>query len=422
MMLVNETSSDKEHTVIVGNYRIGRVIAQGGMATVYRGIYRPTGMPVAVKVLTEESAVDEVLVHRMHQEARIQNILGRQHAGIVTCYEEIEVDGRPAMVLEYVPGQSVLDILEEEGTFEPVEAIEIILAALDALAHAHHHGIVHRDVKCENILVSPQGAVKVTDFGVARAEVGRLNPRVTESRDLVGTMVYMAPEQLVSPRAVDHRADLYAVGATLYEMLTGEVPFDGEEGYPLMKRIELEPPPDPRQFRPDLHPCLVEVMLEALEKDPDDRYFSAGDMDAALRRCRRVLTGMQRSAQVAPQGPRRGEKTWFWEPSEPRPLPEPRSFGHLVDLSGSLVPGQILLRRGGLKIGRDADRCDLIVPDDEVAAEHVLLLPLETGQVLLVDLLTDGRTTLNGEPVERAALADGDHFELVGRWKFCFQR
>jgi serine/threonine-protein kinase len=379
-------------------------------------------MPVAIKVLTEESSLDNVLVHRMHQEARIQNILGRQHSGIVTCYEEIEVDDRPAMVLEYVPGRSVLDVVEDDGPFEALDAIEIVLAALDALAHAHHHGIVHRDVKCENILVSPQGAVKVTDFGVARAEVGQRNARITDSRDLVGTMVYMAPEQLVSPRTVDHRADLYALGVTLYEMLTGEVPFDGEEGYPLMKRIEMEAPADPRDFVDDLDPCLVEVVMTALEKDPDDRYFSAGEMDAALRRCRRMLTGADVDQQAAQTGPRRGEKTWYWEPSEPRPLPEPRSFGYLVDLSETLVPGQILLRRAGLKIGRDPDRCDLIVPDDEVGPEHVLVLPLETGQVLLVDLLTQGRTTLNGEPVERAALEPGDEFELSGRWKFLFQR
>lgn len=411
----------EDTTVIVGNYRIGRALAHGGMATVYRGVYRPTGMPVAIKVLTEESSDDEVLVHRMHQEARIQNILGRQHDGIVTCYEEIEVDGRPAMVLEFVPGRSVLDILEDDGPFEELEAIDLILAALAALAHAHHHGIVHRDVKGENILVTPQGTVKLTDFGVARAEVGRRDPRVTDSRDLVGTMVYMAPEQLTSPRTVDHRADLYAVGVTLYEMLTGEVPFDGEEGYPLMKRIEMEPPPDPRQFRPDLDPCLVDLLDKTLSKDPDERYFSAGEMDAALRRCRRILDGAG-APERASEGPRRGEKSWFYEPSEPRPLPEPRSFGYLEDLSESLVPGQILLRRAGLKIGRDPNRCDLIIPDDEVAPEHVLVLPLETGQVLLVDLLSDGRTTLNGQPVLRAALEAGDHFELSGRWKFRFQR
>jgi eukaryotic-like serine/threonine-protein kinase len=408
--------------VIVGNYRIGRALAQGGMAVVHRGVYRPTGMPVAIKVLTEESSRDEVLVYRMRQEARIQNILGRQHAGIVACYEELEVDGRPALALEYVPGRSVVDILDEEGPLEVLEAIDIILAALDALAHAHHHGIVHRDVKGENILVTPRGAVKVTDFGVARAEVGRSSARITESRDLVGTMVYMAPEQLVSPRTVDHRADLYGLGVTLYEMLTGEVPFDGEEGYPLMKRIEMDPVPDPRQFRPQLPDCLVEVVLTALRKDPDQRYFSAGEFDVALRRCRRSIAGVEPALAGAEDGPERGEQTWSYQPSEPRPLPQPRSFGFIVDLSQRLAPGRIPLRRAGLKIGRHADRCDVSVPDDDIAQEHVLLLPLESGQVVLVDLLSSAGTRLNGQRVERAELDDGDEFELAERWKFRFER
>ncbi|MFW6053208.1 MAG: protein kinase domain-containing protein [Persicimonas sp.] len=412
--------------MIVGNYRIGRVLAQGGMATVHRGVYRPTGMPVAVKVLTAESSDDEVLVYRMRQEARIQNILGRQHAGIVTCFEELEVDGRPAMVLEYVPGCSVTEMLEDDGPFAVIAAVDITIATLDALAHAHHHGIVHRDVKGENVLITPEGAVKLTDFGVARAEVGRVSSRVTDSRDLVGTMVYMAPEQLVSPRTVDHRADLYAVGVTLYEMLTGEVPFDGEEGYPLMKRIEMDTPPDPRRFRQGLPDCLAEIILYALNKDPDARYFSAGEMVAALGRCRRQFSADRAAAPVGDESAEeavvRGHKTWAYEPSEPRPLPEPRSFGALEDLSQSLVPGQIMVRRAGLKIGRNPDRCDLSVPDDEVAEEHVLLLPLETGEVLLVDLLTEQGTKLNGEVVERAALQSGDVFELASRWKFRFER
>lgn len=408
--------------MIVGNYRIGRELARGGMSRVYRGVYRPTGMPVAVKVLSPESARDEVLVHRMRQEARIQNVLGRQHPGIVTCFEEIIVEGRPAMVLEYVPGFSVMDLVEDEGPMEPLKTIDIILGALAALAHAHHQGIVHRDVKSENILVTRQGSVKLTDFGVARAEIGQRNARVTDSRDVVGTMVYMAPEQLTSPRTVDHRADLYGVGVTLYEMLTGEVPLDGDEGYPLMKRIELETPVDPRRFVEDLPACLVEVVMRALKKDPDERYFSAGEMDAALRRCRsQISLGDPQASAPAPEQ-RRREKSWFYEPSEPRPLPEPRSFGYIQDLSGSLAPGQIILRRAGLKIGRDPARADLIVPDDEIAPEHVLILPLETGEVLLVDLLTGGRTRLNGQPVERAALEVGDEFQLSARWTFRFGR
>lgn|GEM_PF-6453252 len=408
--------------MIVGSYRIGRVLAHGGMATVYRGVYRPTGMPVAIKVLSEESAADEVLVHRMHQEARIQNVLGRQHPGIVTCYEEIEVQGRPAMVLEFVPGRSVMDVIDEEGRFEPISAIDVILGALSALAHAHHQGIVHRDVKSENILLTPQGMVKLTDFGVARAEIGRRDARITDSRDLVGTMVYMAPEQLTSPRTVDHRADLYGVGVTLYEMLTGEVPLDGDEGYPLMKRIEMEEPVDPRRYVPDLNAELAEVIMVTLHKDPGDRYFSAGELDAALRRCRRILNFGDAEAKPPAVGQKRREKSWFYEPSEPRPLPEPRSFGSVQDLSGRLAPGQIILRRAGLKIGRNPTRCDLVIPDDQVAEEHVLILPLESGEILLVDLLSGGRTALNGEVVQRAALQPGDCFELSDRWQFRFTR
>lgn len=408
--------------MIVGNYRIGRILARGGMATVFRGVYRPTGMPVAVKVLSEESSQDEVLVHRMRQEARIQNVLGRQHPGIVTCYEEIEVEGRPAMVLEFVPGRSVMDMIDDEGPMDALSAIDIILGVLSALAHAHSQGIVHRDVKSENILVTPQGVVKVADFGVARGHIGRQSARVTDSRDLVGTMVYMAPEQLTSPRTVDHRADLYGVGVTLYEMLTGEVPLDGDEGYLLMKRIELEAPVDPRRFVPDLDAGLVEVVMTALEKDPGARYFSAGEMDAALRRCRQAMALGDPQAAAPHAEARRREKSWAFEPAEPRPLPEPRSFGYIQDLSGTLAPGQIILRRAGLKLGRNPQRCDLVIPDDQVGEEHALILPLETGQVLLIDLLSDGQTTLNGVPMERAPLEAGDQFELAGRWGFRFAR
>jgi eukaryotic-like serine/threonine-protein kinase len=412
--------------MIVGNYRVGRVLARGGMATVYRGVYRPTGMPVAIKVLTESSAEDEVLVYRMHQEARIQNVLGREHPGIVTCFEPIVVNGRPGMVLEYVPGQALADILDDGTLFEPARAIDIVVQVLDALAYAHHHGVVHRDIKSENILLTPEGNVKIADFGVARAEIGHKDVRVTDARDLVGTMVYMAPEQLTSPRTVDHRADLYSLGVTLYEMLTGHVPFDGDEGYPLMKRIELEVPADPRIHRPELPPCLAEILVRTLAKDPDDRYFSAGEMDAALRRCRETLVRGEApaGAPIARQAGLRsiGTDPRYFDPTEPRPLPEPRSFGYLEDLSGRLVPGRILLRRAGLKIGRHGGRCDIVVPDDAVAPEHVLVLPLESGEVLLIDLMTTSGTRVDESLIVRHRLQSGDVFTLADRWRFCFRR
>lgn len=404
--------------MIVGNYRIGRVLAKGGMATVYRGVYRPTGMPVAIKVLSEESAKDEVLVYRFEQEAKIQNILGRHHPAIVTCFEPIEVDGRPAMVMEFVPGQALSDIIDDDEIFEPVEAIDIAIQVLGALAYSHHNGVVHRDIKSDNILVTPEGRVKVADFGVARAEIGAANTRLTEARDLVGTIVYMAPEQLTSPRTVDHRADLYSLGITLYELVTGEVPFDGEEGYPLMKRIELEDPVDPRSFEAELPECLVEIIMQAIQKEPDDRYFSAGEMTAALQRCRRTLVDTPLVDQEVPHG---GDPRGFL-PGEPQPLPEPRSFGWLEDLSHRLVPGRILIRRAGLKVGRHPGRCDLVIPDEKVALEHLLILPLEDGDILLIDLDSPEGTTLEGSPVIRHRLKEGETFTLANRWSFRFQR
>ncbi len=388
------------------------------MATVFRGVYRPTGMPVAIKVLNSDSSDDEVLAYRFQQEARIQNILGRHHPAIVTCYEPIEVDGRPAMVLEYVPGQALSDILDDDELFSPAEAIDIAVQVLSALAYAHHHGVIHRDIKSDNILLTPEGQVKIADFGVARAEIGAAHHRLTEARDLVGTIVYMAPEQLTSPRTVDHRADLYSLGITLYELVTGEVPFDGEEGYPLMKRIEMEEPADPRTLEADLPSCLAEIILRAIHKEPDDRYYSAPEMTAALLRCREELTeeGPRRS-NVPPIGDPGG-----FQPSEPQPLPEPRSFGWLEDLSGRLVPGRILIRRAGMKLGRHPDRCDIVIPDETVALEHALVLPLESGEVLLIDLNTDPGTTLGDDPVTRRPLVSEDEFVLAGRWSFRFCR
>lgn len=404
--------------VIVGNYRIGRLLAKGGMATVYRGVYRPTGMPVAIKVLSEESAKDEVLVYRFEQEAKIQNILGRHHPAIVTCYEPIEVDGRPGMVMEFVPGQALSDIIDNDEIFEPVEALDICIQILGALAYAHHNGIVHRDIKSDNILVTPEGRVKVADFGVARAEIGAANTRLTEARDLVGTIVYMAPEQLISPRTVDHRADLYSLGITLYELVTGEVPFDGEEGYPLMKRIELEDPVDPRSFEADLPQCLVDVIMKAIQKEPDDRYFSAGEMTAGLQRCRRILADEPLPDTTTAHG---GDPRGF-QPGEPQPLPEPRSFGWLEDLSGRLVPGRIILRRAGLKIGRHPDRCDIVIPDENVGLEHLLVLPIENGDILLIDLGSPSGTTLNNAPVIRHRLQVNQTFTIANRWTFQFLR
>ncbi|MGM0555077.1 MAG: serine/threonine protein kinase [Myxococcota bacterium] len=399
---------------------MGRVLASGGMASVFRGVYRPTGMPVAIKVLSESSAHDDVLVQRLNQEARIQNILGRQHDGIVTCYEPIEVGGRPGLVLEFVPGHAVTDLLDEEGRLAPTECIDIALQSLQSLAFAHAHGVVHRDVKPENILITGEGVVKLTDFGVARAEIAPGKERVTESRDIVGTMVYMAPEQLTSPRSVDQRADLYGLGVTLFEMLTDELPFDGEEGYPLMKRIEMEEPPDPREIVDGLPDALVDVVLEALHKDPDERFFSASEMTAALRGARADIDDAETPVDLGRAKSRSVYRTFA--PEAPVPSPQPRSYGWIEELTGTIAPGRVFVRRGGIVLGSSTERCDIVIPDDRVADEHALILPLERGDVLVIDLDSESGTTVDQGSVERGIVEDGQVVELGGFWKFRFHR
>ena len=390
------------------------------MATIYRGIYLPTGISVVIKVLDQSCSNDDILVRRFEQEARIQNIVGRQHPGIVTCFEPLTVWGRPAIVLEYVPGQSLADILDDEEVFAPAEAIDIAIEVLDALAYAHQKGVVHRDIKSENLLLTPDGVVKVADFGVARAHDVSCGPRMTEARDLVGTMVFMAPEQLERPENVDHRADLYSLGVTLYELVTGELPFDGEEGYGLMKRIEHQKPERPDVHDPDLPADLVEVIMRALEKDRDQRFLSAHQMSAALQRCRR---GLDDDGQRRVRRRRRSSSRRRSRPRRPSSPPsEPASFGWLQDLSHRLVPGRILIGSEGIKIGRHRQRCDIFIPDDGIEGEHVLVLPLADGDVLLIDLDSRSGTTIDEGPVFRHRLQAGDRFTLGGRWSFCFQR
>lgn len=391
------------------------------MATVYRGVYRPTGMPVAIKILNDDCLDDEVLVHRFEQEARIQNILGRRHPGIVTCFEPLSVGDRPAIVLEFVPGESLADILDVDELFDAPEAIEIALQSLDALAYAHHHGVIHRDIKSENLMLTPQGRVKIADFGVARADDEAFLARRTQSRDLVGTVVFMPPEQLESPATVDHRADLYSLGITIYEMVTGELPFDGEEGYLLMKAIETEAPADPREHEPDVPECLAQAILRAIEKDPDDRFGSAGEMSAALRRCQLKLSS-RHVPVVARRPAQAGDDPQGFSPTEPVPVAAPQSFGWLEDRSDQLAPGRILLTRAGLKMGRHPDRCDVVIPDGDVAAEHALILPIEPDDVLLIDLDTPQGTRVDGQTISRHRLQDGDQFQLANRWTFVFQR
>ena len=265
-------------------YRIERKIGEGGMGAVFKGVHPAFGQEVAIKVLDPLLARDPELRARFVQEARIQ--MGLRHQGIVQVLTG-QVDGdSPCLVMEYVDGMSLADVLARRGALPPAEAARIFVQVLDAVAHAHAQGVVHRDLKPGNILVQADGTAKVADFGIAKV-VG--DARMTRTGTTMGSPHYMAPEQVLGRKEIDARADVYALGATLFEALTGRPPFgaleagDGTDSDFSIKEAHVRTaPPDVRALRPDVPAHLAEIVACALAKDPAQRFQSCGAFKRAL--------------------------------------------------------------------------------------------------------------------------------------------
>ncbi|MEM8884345.1 MAG: serine/threonine-protein kinase [Planctomycetota bacterium] len=250
----------------VDGYRIEEIIGRGGMGTVYKAQQLSLGRPVAIKVLSEELAQDDQFLTRFHREADALSRLS--HPNIVTVLERGDVDKRPYLAMEYVEGSSLRQIIRE-GKLPPAEAFRIVSSVLAALQHAHDKGIVHRDIKPENVLLARGDVVKVADFGLSLLVDGPDLSRLTRTNLVLGTYEYMAPEQREHAREADHRADLYATGVILYELLTGELPIGR---FPL-----------PSRQRPQECDTRMDRIVErSLEKDPGERYQDAGDMASAV--------------------------------------------------------------------------------------------------------------------------------------------
>jgi len=252
----------------VNGFRVESVIGRGGMGTVYRATQLSLGRPVALKILPEDLKGDAQFLDRFHREAAVLSRLS--HPNIVAVYDRGTVDGRPYLVLEYVEGTNLREVLRK-GPLPSVEALRLVSSILQALDHAHRHGVVHRDVKPENILLSQGAIVKVADFGLSRL-LGPLDQtRLTRTQLVLGTYEYMAPEQRERSRDADARSDLYATGVMLYEMLTGELPIG---------RFDL-----PSQRRPgECDRRIDEIVERSLEKDPERRFQRAEEMAEAVSR------------------------------------------------------------------------------------------------------------------------------------------
>jgi tRNA A-37 threonylcarbamoyl transferase component Bud32 len=293
----------KKQTVLDGRYELGKPLGQGGMATVRMAADLRLGRTVAVKLLRSDRLADPTFLERFRREARAAGSLN--HASIVAVYDTGEAadagDGLPApyIVMEYVEGRTVRALLRSQKRIDPERALEITAEVLAALEHSHHAGIVHRDIKPGNVMVTPAGAVKVMDFGIARAlDSGQT---ITKTSAMIGTAQYISPEQ-VRGGAIDIRSDFYSTGCLLYEMLTGRPPFIGDSPIAVAYQHVRENPQSASSLNSAVSPAVDAILAKALQKNPRDRYQTAFEMRADVLR---ALDGIGIAAGAA-SGPGAG--------------------------------------------------------------------------------------------------------------------
>jgi eukaryotic-like serine/threonine-protein kinase len=293
--------------VLQGRYELEELVGAGGMSSVYRAHDRLLDRKVALKILHEQYTDDAEQVGRFRHEARAVATLS--HPRIVTVIDRGEHDGRQFIVLEYVDGENLKQLIRRGPV--PVEtAVELAVQISEGLAFAHQQGLVHRDVKPQNVLLGGDGQAKVTDFGIARSL--DVQHGMTQTGTVLGTSDYIAPEQ-AQGRRVDEQTDVYSLGVVLYELLTGEVPFPGENFVAVAMRHINEPPPPIRDRRPDVPPRLEAAVQKAMAKDPRDRFSSMAELRRELEAS---LAESQGATQVIPPGRppgrrrRRGVSPW----------------------------------------------------------------------------------------------------------------
>ncbi|MFI9210837.1 protein kinase [Streptomyces sp. NPDC053253] len=266
-----------------GRYRLTHRLGRGGMAEVFAAEDVRLGRTVAVKLLRADLAEDPVSKARFTREA--QSVAGLNHHAIVAVYDSGEdlVGGRPVpyIVMELVEGRTIRDLLISADAPGPEQALIIVSGVLEALAYSHQHGIVHRDIKPANVIITHSGAVKVMDFGIARALHGAQST-MTQTGMVMGTPQYLSPEQALG-KAVDHRSDLYATGCLLYELLALRPPFTGETPLSVVYQHVQDAPVPPSEVTPGVPPELDGLVMRSLAKDPDDRFQSAEEMRGLIQ-------------------------------------------------------------------------------------------------------------------------------------------
>jgi serine/threonine-protein kinase len=295
--------------VLQGRFRVDGLISRGGMGAVFKGTDLREGRPVAIKFLTDRLRGDEEVVTRFLREAQATASL--DHPAVIPVYAVGEEQGRYFFVMKYLAGRTVTQLLRAKGRLPLAQTLHIIAQIAEGLGHVHARGFVHRDVKPSNIMVEVGGKAVLLDFGILRI----LDTRHTHTGLMAGTPEYMAPEQAKDAASADARSDLYALGATVFEMLTGRLPFAAESTFELLLKHHGEAPPLITTVAPDLPPGFDGFMAKALAKDPGERYQTAADFKEALL----LVSGLGADTATPEVAPPRAS------PSTPQgaPLPTP---------------------------------------------------------------------------------------------------
>ena len=408
-------------------YELGEILGFGGMSEVHLARDHRLHRDVAIKVLRADLARDPSFYLRFRREA--QNAAALNHPAIVAVYDTGEASTPrgplPYIVMEYVDGVTLRDIVHNDGPMPPRRALEVIADACQALNFSHQHGIIHRDVKPANIMISRTGAVKVMDFGIARALADSGNP-VTQTAAVIGTAQYLSPEQARGEQ-VDARSDVYSLGCVLYEMLTGEPPFIGDTPVAVAYQHVREDPVPPSHKRAGISPELDAVVLKALAKNPENRYQTAAEMRADMVRVHsgekpeapKVLTAAERSQMMASRAAARPDAaaTARYDYVEPR---RGRSIGRwliglavltiltvvvalAINLSGGVKPravqipdvrGKISadaiaeLQNKGFKIRTNQQPDSVVRPDHVISTDPAGNMSINAGDEVQINVST----------------------------------
>jgi len=384
----------------IDDYQIEKILGQGGMGTVYKARDVNLSRPVALKRINPSQAHRETFIHRFRSEAKALARIDSRH--ITGVYALRETDVGLLIVMEYVDGGTLKDVIDERGGPLPVEeATEVLEQILEAFVEAHAAGVVHRDIKPQNIMLSRDGVVKVMDFGIAKLRRPDSGETVTQGGQ-GGTLKYMSPEQVSSLEDVDDRSDLYAIGMTAYEMLTGSLPFEGAmTDFDIMQAIVEGRIPPPRSRNPDLSPALNEWIETATAKQQDDRFQSA---ELMLEQLRGIDAGEQEAEAVRKKGASDPDRTQTVLDPSPPPRPSDDAPGPADEWEEPGPGGKAASDANG----SGADESGTIAT---TAIAAVVLFALVAGGYWIVTGSTDAapaRLTLSTAPSDATVRINGE--------------